>query len=120
MCFLYQAANSNGLFSAVGKILGVSTNGAAPSIARLAAYPVDATTNATELLLSMDASGIACRVWYTVLPLIDTVLLNTTPFSAEDIADAAKPNSVIALPQVSNAKHKYPRFAGLRALLSRT
>lgn len=104
--FHSQSANSNGLFSPVGKILGVSTNGAAPSISKLVASPVDAATNAAVLFLSMDAPGVTCRVWYTLLPLIDTVLLKTTPFSAEEVAEAAKPNSVIALPQVSNAEHK--------------
>ena len=63
--------------------------------------PVDARTNATHLTLSMDAPGVACRVWYTVLPLRDTVLLGVEEFSAEEIERAAQPGSVIDLPQAS-------------------
>lgn len=40
-----------------------------------------------------------CRVWYTVLPLRDTVLLEVDDFSAEEIAHAAQPGIVIELPQ---------------------
>lgn len=96
-----QAANSNGLFSAVGHALGVSTNALAPAVSSLTVAPVEARTNATQLLFSMDAHGVPCRVWYTVVPLRDTVLLKVEDFSAEEIARAAQPGSVVDLPQVS-------------------
>lgn len=102
-----QAANSNGLFSAVGQVLGVSTNALAPPISSLTVAPMDARTNATQLSLSMDAHGVPCRVWYTVVPLRDTVLLQVEDFSAEEIANAAQPGSVLDLPQ-----------AGVRSLLN--
>lgn len=96
-----QAANSNGLFSAVGQVLGVSTNALAPAISFLTVAPVDARTNATQLSLSMDAQGVPCRVWYAALPLRDTVLLEVDGFSAEEIAHAAQPENVVDLPQAS-------------------
>lgn len=96
-----QAENSNGLFSPVGRVLGVSTNALAPAISSLTVVPVDARTNATQLSLSMDAPGVPCRVWYTVLPLRDTVLLGVEEFSAKKIAQTAQPSKVIDLPQAS-------------------
>lgn len=96
-----QAAKSNGLFSPVGRILGVSTNGDAPTISSLTVVPVDARTNATEMLLSMDAPSVPCRVWYTILPLRDTVHLGVERFSAQEIAEVAQPDSIIDLPQAS-------------------
>lgn len=98
---IYQAANSNGLFSPVGRVLGVSTNGAAPPISSITAAPVDGRTNATELSLSMDSLNVPCRVWYTVQPLQDTVFLNVTELTAEEVRDVARPDSFIDLPQVS-------------------
>lgn len=99
-----QAANSNGLFSPVGRVLGVSTNGAAPPISSLSVVPVDARTNATRISLVMDAPGNPCRVWYTVLPLRDAVLLHVEDFSAEEIVERASADeSVVDLPQVPDA-----------------
>lgn len=49
----------------------------------------------------MDAVGVACRVWYAVLPLVDTVFLSVEEITAQEIADAAQPGSVVDFPQVS-------------------
>lgn len=101
MLIVHQAENSNGLFGPVGRVLGVSTNSLAPAILSLTAAPVDTRTNATQLSLSMDAPGVPCRVWYTVLPLRDTVLLAVEEFSAEEIKQTAPPSNVVDLPKVS-------------------
>lgn len=50
----------------------------------------------------MDAPGVACRVWYAVLPLRDAVLLETEDFSPEEIAEAAQPDGVIDFQQASS------------------
>lgn len=106
-----QAANSNGLFSPVGRVLGVSTNALAPAISSLTVAPMDARTNATQLSLSMDAAGVACRVWYTILPLRDTVFLGVEGLSAPEIVKAAKPGSVLNLPQVRKALRAHFRYS---------
>lgn len=98
---MYQAANSNGLFGPVGRVLGVSTNALAPAISSLDVAAVDARTNATQLSLSMEAPGVPCRVWYTILPLRDTVLLGVEEVAAGEIERAAQPGNVIDLPQAS-------------------
>lgn len=51
----------------------------------------------------MDALNVPCRVWYTVQPLQDTVLLNVAELTAEEVRDVARPDSFIDLPQVSGA-----------------
>lgn len=85
-------------------MLGVSTNTLAPSISSLSLAPVDARTNATQLSLSMDATGVPCRVWYAIQPLQDSVLLEVENFSAEEIVEAALPDSVVDLRQASVVK----------------
>ena len=100
---MHQAANSNGLFSPVSRVLGVATNGAAPPISSITAEPVDGRTNATELALSMDALNVPCRLWYTVQPLRDTVFLSAEELTAEEIRDAARPDGFnFDLPQASD------------------
>lgn len=105
-----QAVNSNGLFGPVSWVLGVSTNGDAPSITGLSAAPIDAKTNATELSLTMNAPGVSCRVWYTVTPLQNTVLLEVDEISAEEVVAGARPDGVIDLPQARTYAARYPCF----------
>lgn len=66
---------------------------------------MDASTNATTVFISMDALGVECRVWYTILPLIDAVHLQIAPQTADEISDGAKPDNVVALPQVGTTKN---------------
>lgn len=56
----------------------------------------------------MDAPGVACRLWYIVLPLRDTDLLEVDQMSAWEVVEAARPDSVINLPQASTAFNKDP------------
>lgn len=76
----------------------------APNISSLSLAPVDARTNATQLSLSMDAAGVPCRVWHAIQPLEDPVLLAVKNFSAEEIVEVAKPDSVVDLRQVRVAQ----------------
>lgn len=49
----------------------------------------------------MDAAGVSCRVWYAIQPLQDSVLLAVEKISAEEIVEAALPDSVVDLRQAS-------------------
>lgn len=73
---------------------------------------MDARTNATQLSFSMDAPGVACRVWYTVLSLRDTVHLGVEELSAREIEQAAQPSGVVDLPQAS-VSCVYHRFTAV-------
>lgn len=92
----------------MNRVLGVSTNGAAPPISGLSISPVDARTDAIQMSFSMDAPGVACRLWYMVLPLRDTDLLEVDQMSAWEVVEAARPDSVINLPQASTVFNKDP------------
>lgn len=100
-----QAAQSNGLFSHVGRALGISTNGAAPSISHLAVAPVDARVDAAQLSLTTnDTLRVACRVLYTVQRLDDEAHYKREPFEPGYLTTQAGRNaSVIDLPQVGRA-----------------
>lgn len=52
--------------------------------------------------LSMDAPGVSCRIWYTVTPLRDAVLLEVEELSADQLVEAARPDNVIDLPKASS------------------
>lgn len=104
---LIQAAQSNGLFSQVGRVIGVSTNGVAPAIWSLNASAVDARTDAAQLSVTMEATGVACRVWYTVQKLRDVQHLEAETVTPEGIVNGARGDSVIDFPKVRQFNQKY-------------
>lgn len=56
----------------------------------------------------MDAPGVACRLWYVVLPLRDGGFLEVDQMSAREIFEAARPDGVIDLPQASTVFNTNP------------
>lgn len=89
----------------MGRALGVSTNGAAPSISHLAVAPVDARVDAAQLSLTTDdTSRAACRVLYTVQRLDDEAHYKREPFEPRHLTTQDRRNaSVIDLSQVGGA-----------------